>query len=531
VTTTLTGETAGEAAGTRPVRRQEDLGWTRAQRWALATMCAVLFAGYSLYALARHAKYETTGFDLGIFDQVVRAYSRFSVPTSALKGVDYNILGDHFHPILAVLAPLYWVWDDPRMLLIVQAALFAVSMWPVGAFVRRRFGGRAGVLVALSYGVSWPLQGAVHFDFHEIAFGVLLVALLISALDVRRDRLVIGLSLLLLLVREDMGALVILVGLLIAVRRPLGPGDRRRSLLLGGCLAVVGAVGYWFATSVIIPMLGPQGFTYWTFTALGPDPVSALRFMILHPWRVMVLMVTPSVKFHTLLAIFSPTALLALGSPYILLSLPFLAQRMLNDRELLWQTNFHYTSIIAPVLVMAAADTVARLMGRFPGLLGPRLVHLPPRGRGGRRLLVSLATVWVAWCLVNPAWNMWDRSALYPVAGGFASGRVWERDLRWRAVDETLPMIPANECVEADNQIAPQLTRTNHVSRVTLSQGLATWAVIDMYQRETGWQTPPPAIALTELEEDGFEVVSWRGPIVLLHRDIAIDEVCRTTSS
>jgi hypothetical protein len=281
-------------------------------------------------------------------------------------------------------------------------------------------------------------------------------------------------------------------------------------------------IGYWLATAVIIPALGVQGFTYWTFTALGPDPVSALRFMITHPWRVAVLLVSPAVKFHTLLAMFSPTALFPLLSPYVLLTGPFIAQRMLNDRDLLWQTNFHYTSVIAPVLVMGAADAVDRLARRFPRALGPRR---PRVGRG--RIVVGLATFWVAWCVLNPVWEMWHRSSLYPVAGGFLSGRVWEHDLRWRAVDATLPMIPPNECVESDNQIAPQLTTRDYVTRVLMSGGRATWVVIDMYSKEVGWQGPPPAIALAKVQKAGYEIVSWQGPIVLLHKDQPVVPLCR----
>lgn len=494
--------------------------WTARERIALWVIGVALAATWTAYAWARHAKYETTGFDLGIFDQVVRAYAHLAVPTSPLKGVGYNILGDHFHPILGVLAPLYWIWDDPRVLLLVQAVLFAVSIAPVGAFVRRRFGGRAGVLVALAYGVSWPLQAAVHFDFHEIAFAVPLIAVLIDAMDRRRDRLIVVCCLLLLLVREDMGVLVLIVGLLVALRRPVPPHGRRRSLRLGGWLAVVGAIGYWLATSVIIPALGPQGFTYWTFTALGPDPVSALRFMIMHPWRVALLMVTPAVKFHTLVAIFTPTAFLTLASPYLVMTAPFIAQRMLNDRDLLWQTGFHYTSVIAPILFMGAADAVDRLVRRFPQVFGPR--RLPYPGRGP--VVAGLATVWVAWCVLTP---VWQRSSLYPVLGGFNSGRLWERDFRWHAVHETLPMIPPGECVEADNQLAPQLTRRDYVTRVLLSGGRATWVVIDLYQKETGWQGPPPAIALKQVQDAGYEIVSWKGPIVLLHKDQPVAPLCR----
>ncbi|HEX2808577.1 MAG TPA: DUF2079 domain-containing protein [Kineosporiaceae bacterium] len=507
-----------------------DPGFTRRQRWVLGAIAVTLFAAYTTYAFARHAKFETTGFDLGIFDQVIRAYSHFDAPTSPLKGIDYNILGDHFHPILVLLAPLYWIWDDPRMLLVAQAALFAISIVPVASFARRRLGGTAALWVAACYGAGWPLERAVHFDFHEIAFAVPLIALLIDAMDRRRDRIVIAASLILLLVREDMGSMVVLVGLLMALRRPVAGQRRRRDVLLGGALALLGLLGYWVATGVVIPALGPQGFTYWTFTALGPDPASALWTILTRPWRAVYLMFSPAVKAQTLLAIFLPTAFATLLSPYVLLSMPFLAERMLNDRPLLWQTNFHYTSVIAPILMMGAVDTVARLTRRFPAALGPRRVRLPLPGGSGRRRLshlpVGLTAGWLVWCVAAVGIGLAVKSPNYPVSGLW-SGRVWVRDARWHAVHDTLPMIPAGQCVEADNQIAPQLTTRDYVTRVTMSRGLATWVIVDMNQKETGWQAPAPAIAVDISLKNGYRIVSWEGPIVLLHKDRPIAPICR----
>jgi uncharacterized membrane protein len=497
--------------------------FTRSQWFVLAGSAFVVFAAYTTYAFARHAKYETTGFDLGIFDQVIRAYAHFHAPTSPLKGVDYNILGDHFHPILVLLVPLYWIWADPRMLLAAQAALFAVSMVPVARFARRRLGPRPALWTAAVYGLSWPLQRAVHFDFHEIAFAVPLIALMIDALDRRRDRTVIVCCLTLLFVREDMGALVLLVGVLVALRR--GPG-RRRSLALGGSLATVGVLGYWLATDVVIPAMGPQGFTYWTFNALGPDPVSALTFSITRPWRVAWLMVSPAVKARTLVAIFLPTAFFSLASPYLLLTVPFLAERMLNDRDLLWQTNFHYTSVIAPILVMGGVDAVTRLGRRFPGALRPRRIPLRAFGRPRGGVPLSLTSAWLTWCVVAIAIGMVSLSPNYPVSGLY-SGRVWTRNERWHAVHDTLPMIPSGQCVEADNQIAPQLLGRDYVTRVTLSKGLATWVIVDMTMKETGWQTPAPALAVAMELDRGYKIVSWTWPVVLMHKDQPVAPICR----
>ena len=56
-------------------------------------------------------------------------------PIVPIKGAGFNLLGDHFHPLLVVLAPFYAVFPSGLTLLVLQAALVAVS-----AFVITRLG-------------------------------------------------------------------------------------------------------------------------------------------------------------------------------------------------------------------------------------------------------------------------------------------------------------------------------------------------------------------------------------------------------
>lgn len=66
---------------------------------------AALFLLYATVSGRRQALVRTTGYDLGIFEQAVRAYAHLHAPVSALRGDGFNLLGDHFHPVLAALAP------------------------------------------------------------------------------------------------------------------------------------------------------------------------------------------------------------------------------------------------------------------------------------------------------------------------------------------------------------------------------------------------------------------------------------------
>ena len=86
---------------------------------AVAALTAVAAAGYSVFALVLNYTFQTSSYDLVIFDQAVRSYAHFGPGISIIKGVHngfgphFSILGDHWSPILASLAPLYWI-DSAR---------------------------------------------------------------------------------------------------------------------------------------------------------------------------------------------------------------------------------------------------------------------------------------------------------------------------------------------------------------------------------------------------------------------------------
>ena len=155
-----------------------------------------------------------------------------------------------------------------------------------------------------------------------------------------------------------------------------------------------------------------------------------------------------------------------------------------------------------------------------------------------RGLPLGLAPALVAWSLGVVVFMLSVGGTDYPI-NGLWTGRVWGRNVRWHAVHDVLPRIPPGECVEADNQIAPQLTPRDYVTRVTSaptaptkvagSLGLATWIVLDLSpsRKDTGWQGDPPAVALSAAEQRGY-AISWQeGPIVLLHKDQPVAPLCR----
>lgn len=75
---------------------------------------------------------------MGLYDQAVWQYANFQWPYNTIK--DRFILGDHLTLTLPLLAPLFWLWDDVRMLLIFQAFWISFSALAIYKIARIRFG-------------------------------------------------------------------------------------------------------------------------------------------------------------------------------------------------------------------------------------------------------------------------------------------------------------------------------------------------------------------------------------------------------
>lgn len=321
--------------------------------WAFLLLCGLGFIVYSLVSVLKHVHFNSTGYDLTIFDQAIRNYSQFHAPASSLRGYA-NLLGDHFHPILILLAPLYWISNSPIVLLLAQAFLFISAALPIYLFSKLKIGRIPALLVVISFILCPPLLRAGYFDFHEIAFAVPLIAWAIYFIDMRRfGWMYISLGLL-LLVKEDLALLVAMFGVYLLFQKQFKHG----------LIVLASGVG-WFllATKVFIPYFADgRSFSYWSYTELGNNPASAGLKILTHPLLFVGLLISPVVKVVT----FIKTVGIYLGftflSPIIILGLPLILERFLSTNMNYWHFTFHYGATLTPILAMSATDGIYRLI-------------------------------------------------------------------------------------------------------------------------------------------------------------------------
>jgi uncharacterized membrane protein len=459
------------------------------------TLGALVF--YLWHSLGDQAGYLTTGYDLGIFDQALRAYAHFQAPIVPLKGVDYNIFGDHFHPIIVVLAPLYWLWDNPDMLLIAQAVLIASSIPVVYRFVRRRASEGMSLLITAAYAFGWPVQGLIDFDFHEIAFATPFTALAIDALDRRDDRRLLLWCGLLLLVREDMGLLVALFGVLRLAqrRRPRWPVV---AMLVGGFAMYV------LTTSLIIPHFAEgHGFAYGNqFSSLGDSVPAAILNIVSQPWHAVHVFFTPTAKAHTLAFLVVPLALLCFRSRYALLALPLLAERFFNSRHNLWTETFHYNALPWLILVLAMTDGADRL-GLFDA---DRRAVLLRRALGVLLVATPLVLIFLG-----------DRVKVLPI-NQLRNSYAHQPHGWLRSANDVVRWLPDNVCVAADNHLVPHLTERDYTSVPQADTPNPDFYALDMFAPDTGGNPPAPKpnAVYAQAITDGYHVAFRSGTFVVL---------------
>lgn len=464
-----------------------------------------------IHSLLRFRNFEAKGYDLGIFDQAVRQYALFKPPIVPIKGEDFHLLGDHFHPVIALFAPLYWIWDDPRMLNIGMIGLLVSTAIPVYLVVRSWFSHRPALLSAAALLLWWPFQAIVNWDFHEVAFGVPLIAWTIWAIERRRMWLAVALAAALLSVREDMGATVLAVAMVLAVRRQWWPAV---------VTALLGLGGIWFAIGVVIPHFSAGAdFQYWEYTALGASASAAIVTIFTQPWNAVVALFDHPLKVGLWLLHLVPLWLAPLLSPYVLLAGPIVLSRLWNDRLNVWAPVYQYDAIIAPVLLLAAMDVVRRLT--HSGLVLPRISLKRPLTR---RLATALpATVLIAGVI---------GSMLFPQVFPYQrtlTAANWSMSERAEAHARAVEQIPDDVCVEAADTAVPHLVDRTYVGlNGTTAEEDLQWLIIDEQVEELGGNTPlTPDEAFARAERLGFDTVTEDDHgLWVLHRDIEQADKC-----
>ena len=347
--------TGGETELDAQPRRGREQALLRVIPYVLTIIYFVVLTGA---AWRLHGRFLTHALDLGYFDQILWSTANGHWFANTLK-YPWNFMGDHLSPILAFVAPFYWIWSDVRALLAVQTLALALAGLPIYWLARRMDDWLAPFILLAFY-----LNPAMHLislsDFHEIALVTPFVSLAVYALVRRRYPLMMVSLFFALLCKEDIAILTLAFGVYLLF------DSRARGW--GIAISLFSLAWLALALQIIIPAFREEdgyGSIGARYGYLGTTPVEALRTLATRPGVPLAHLA----QWDILLAFgrqLLPTGFTALlGWPLFALSLPVFLYLQLSEEPSLYTLQEWHVAPLLPILFAAAIQGIGYLRGRW----------------------------------------------------------------------------------------------------------------------------------------------------------------------
>jgi uncharacterized membrane protein len=416
--------------------------WRRRLPTALAIAAAAGYAGYfSYYTVLNHHRFGTSGFDLGIYDNLMFNATRGQpFRTTVLFGpAGGNNLASHAEFVVLLFAPIYAIFPRAESLLVLQSSLLGFAAVPLYLFAATQMSRWLALAVAVVYLIYGPLHGPNFYDFHWLPTAIFFHFWLYYAIAARRTKLAVACIVVLYMIREDIAVGMALVGAFLLLS-----GARPR---FGALLAASSAGWFVLDKFVIMPWAGKWWFAN-MYAELIPAGESGYGGV------VKTLLTNPIYTLSTVLRGEKVTYVLHLFAPLALLParrVALLAVASSGALFTLLTTNY------APTLSISFQYTTHWI----PYLFGVSVLNLRAIGQAAGGAAQRAAVCALAFAALSHSYIFGAVLQRNVFVGGFGHIRfsitAAERQ-RYRDFRELVALIPGEASVAATDRECPHIT-------------------------------------------------------------------------
>jgi uncharacterized membrane protein len=437
--------------------------WAHCLAWGLVLVYVV---GFTRLAILRHVSFNSSGFDLGIYDQVTWNTFQGRPFFYTTTGEPLLHLSNHASLNILLVAPFYFIYSGPEMLLFLQAAAIGLGGLPLFWLGREKLHSNlAGLSLLLAYLLFPTLQVVTLWDYHPPALSVGFFMFAFYFLVRRKRGWFLLFVILAMMGKEQLPLQAAFLGLYALIRYrdwPLG-------------LTTIGLSLVWFLVVMewLIPansVVGEHIFLGY-YADFGDSPLEIMATVITRPDLVLQNLWQP-VKLRYLFDVLAPVAFLPLaGLPVLLIGTPSFAINLLSANPAMHDaTGGQYGADVAPWLAWGA------LFGLL--YLSQGLTRLWPQAQTA--IITGLSAILLAAALI------------WQIFWGFSSFALDPPQTRWTVTDHDrlaqrfLAQIPPDAPVAAqgklyphlsDRLIAYQLPNVNEAEYVIMDVTNETWPI------------------------------------------------------
>ncbi len=319
----------------------------------LGGLLVIFSAAYGWLVLTRHGRFNSTGYDLAIHEQILWNTLNGRFFATSLE-VD-NSFADHFRPLILVLLPFYALFQSAKTLLIAQVIALAAAAIPLFLIaVTKLKSKRAAMALAFMY-LIYPAVGFVaRFDFHMEAIAVPLFFMAFYALEKERWKLATFWLFLTLLCKENMGIVVAIFGLYVLVMQ--------RKWRWGTAWFIMGITTFVFTSFWLLPTIRGESLDAMSrYAWMGNNTTEIIQTIFTKPAKIWEHLIQTG-KLLYLVQLSSPVGFLNfLGLPELMIAQPFLLTNLMADHFCQPTIYCHYSAPIIPFIFIGLVFGLARL--------------------------------------------------------------------------------------------------------------------------------------------------------------------------
>lgn len=460
----------------------------------LVTVAVSLFSIYFITLLmVRQDAFMTNAEDFGITDQALwntihghllqQTICNIVFDTNCVSPAGVIRFAIHVDPLLIPISLLYFIWTNPKVLLILQTLVVASGAYPAFWLARLRLRSNlAAVAIAVLYLLYPAQQQASVFDFHAVTFTTAFLLFMLYFMYTGRTVGVFIFALLSLACKEEIGLVVAMFGIWAIVFQ----WHWRKGLVL----FLMGTVWFCLAYLVIMPHFSPTGHPLLVsrYPQLARPTVFIAKSLI-HPHDFLNQYIREPGHLAYLNVLFVPALYLPLLVPWILfLAFPSLAINLLSSDPQMYSGIFQYNAEIVPVLIFATIEALVVIGWMLQVLMVSLYIYFQKRfgqhdelGSSAclstRIIRIVLLAGLLGGTLVSTLNTDYSFYGQMPFSLNFRWPQVTDH---MKLAQKFIRIIPPTASVSAQSKLVPHLSEREHVYLFPYADDLADYIFLDV---------------------------------------------------
>ena len=329
----------------------------------LAIIICIYIAYFTLAGFLKYDNFYAGRYDLGNMDQTVwNTLNGRIFQTSGDNGETISRLSAHADFILIFLSPFYLLWNNPKILLLIQTVVLGLGAFFVYLIAKEVIKNKnISLLFALLFLANPLVQYTNLYDFHAVTLATTFLLAAFYSLIKRKYSVMTVFLILSGLTKEQVWIITGLFGFPLLFKKP------KKIKLLGTGIIILSLLAFYYLVSYFIPQsLGRQHFALAYYSDFGTSPIQIMKNIILSPGKTLSTIFEIS-RLGYLTQLFIPLGFLSFLSPvFLIFTAPDLLINLLSNNSGLRQIYYQYSATITPFIFISVIYTVKNVAGWFP---------------------------------------------------------------------------------------------------------------------------------------------------------------------